>query len=87
MSRAKIVKANGAEPDEFENLVAQEFSNLEVSEIACNSTMIKTLNSTFYRLLQLSLRLTCKICILLPQKNLNSMEAEKPSSFSFLSDN
>ncbi len=30
---SKIVKANGAQPDEFELSVAQEFSNLEVSTI------------------------------------------------------
>ena len=29
--RQKIVKANGAEPDEFEASVAQELLNLEVS--------------------------------------------------------
>lgn len=29
--RSKIVKANGAEPDEFEASVAQELFNLEVS--------------------------------------------------------
>jgi hypothetical protein len=28
--RQKIVKANGAEPDEFEAMVAQELLNLEV---------------------------------------------------------
>ena len=31
MSKSKIVKANGATPDEFELSVAQEFANLEVS--------------------------------------------------------
>lgn len=30
MSKAKIVKPAGAEPDEFELSVAQEFANLEV---------------------------------------------------------
>ena len=30
MSRQKIVKAGGVEPDEFEASVAQEFFNLEV---------------------------------------------------------
>ena len=30
MSRSKIVKAGGAEPDEFELSVATEFANLEV---------------------------------------------------------
>ena len=29
-SRQKVVKANGAEPDELETLVAQELLNLEV---------------------------------------------------------
>lgn len=33
MFRNKIVKANGAEPDEFEASVAQELFNLEVNEI------------------------------------------------------
>lgn len=31
--RQKIVKANGAEPDEFEASVAQELFNLEVKEV------------------------------------------------------
>ena len=31
--RSKIVKANGAEPDEFEASVAQELFNLEVIKI------------------------------------------------------
>jgi hypothetical protein len=30
---SKIVKANGAQPDEFELSVAQEFANLEVNSI------------------------------------------------------
>ena len=30
--RSKIVKANGAEPDEFEASVAQELFNLEVTD-------------------------------------------------------
>lgn len=33
---SKIVKSNGAQPDEFELSVAQEFSNLEVSAVIVN---------------------------------------------------
>ena len=33
MSKSKIVKAGGAQPDEFETQVAQEFLNLEVDSI------------------------------------------------------
>ena len=59
--RQKIVKANGAEPDEFEASVAQELFNLEVKRstksksviiasmpnISCNSTLGRFANNSF----------------------------------------
>ena len=59
--RQKIVKANGAEPDEFEASVAQELFNLEVKRsiksksilfasmpnIGCNQTRGRVANNSF----------------------------------------
>lgn len=41
MSKSKIVKAGGAEPDDFEKSVAQEFQNLEVSFTTRNIYIFK----------------------------------------------
>lgn len=59
--RQKIVKANGAEPDEFEASVAQELFNLEVkgsiksksviyasiANFSCNQTVGRVANNSF----------------------------------------
>ena len=47
--RQKIVKANGAEPDEFEASVAQELLNLEVIlRFSIDTSNLKVCNEIFY---------------------------------------